>query len=242
MTIPSELGQTKPEHHTAFQPIKATGTSLSVTSAFWRNDGAKPWGQSPTPSFLLHHSLQVIVRDGGKPGQEPEGRNPKPKAMEEHCLLTCSLGLAQAAFLYSLGPTCPGLALSTIGWALPTEYQSRKQPTGLPTDHQIGAFLGCSSLSSEDPALLQINKKWCSLLGMCQNSTLGRTSLNYDNQQCQVRMRLHYLKQTFHLTPTIHATLLLSTNDQDPPFLLRLDPHVYPRICSTKALLFSPDT
>lgn len=91
--------------------------------------------------------------------QEPEGRNPEPKAMEEHFLLTCSLGACSACFFIQPGPTRPDTGLFTIGGALPMDHQSRKWPIGLPIGHLMGACLGCSSLFPEDPALFQINKK-----------------------------------------------------------------------------------
>lgn len=74
----------------------------------------------------------------------------------------------------------------------------------------------------------------------CLDSTIETTvaSQNSDNQKCQVWMRIDYLTQTFHANSSYHTTPLLSTNDQDPPFFLHLDPHVYPGICS--ALPFRP--
>lgn len=74
----------------------------------------------------------------------------------------------------------------------------------------------------------------------CLDSTIETTvaSQNSDNQKCQVWMRIDYLMQTFHANSSLHTTPLLSTNDQDPPFFLPLDPHVYPGICS--ALPFRP--
>ena len=59
---------------------------------------------------------------------------PEAETMEEHFLLTFSLGSHSAPFLTPPRTTGPGLTLPTVGWAPPHNHQSRKCPITLPID------------------------------------------------------------------------------------------------------------
>lgn len=68
------------------------------------------------------YTLQYITR---KVREETLGRNldagTEAEAMEAHCLLDCSLWLAQPAFFYN-----PGVALPTVNWALSHQLLIKK--------------------------------------------------------------------------------------------------------------------
>lgn len=65
--------------------------------------------------FTRHHEQKQLQRGKGlfksitegNQGMDLESES-EPEAMKEQCLLTCSLCLAQSAFLYKLGPLSQG--------------------------------------------------------------------------------------------------------------------------------------
>jgi hypothetical protein len=109
----------------------------------------------------LHHYCSSLKKSGQelKQGWSPESRA-DAEAMEECCLLACSLWLAQLASLYNPGPPSPGLAPPTASWTFPHQSLIKEMPYSLSySPILLKYFLNWASFLSDDSSLCQVDLK-----------------------------------------------------------------------------------